>query len=118
MSNRSARNLLGRIEDKRAYAPPKTVHGANSKAAVMPTPFRHDDLSPMRKNAVPPPTPSVPSNILVIATLCCRVGLTTSIPDQPSYKVRVPGLAKTSIERKNFSGLLLRHSLPLIHSKP
>src|SRR5215472_4135477 len=105
MPDRSARNLLGRIKDKRAYAPPKAVHGANSKAAVMPTPSRHDDLSLVRKSAWPPPgtvrTILYPGNSYPD---CWRVRLTTRIPHQPSYKLRVPGLGKTSIERRFFWG--------------
>src|SRR2546429_5779229 len=50
MSNRSAPNLLGCIEDRRAYGPPEAVHGANSEAAVVPSSSRHDNLSPVRKS--------------------------------------------------------------------
>src|SRR5437016_5486393 len=117
MSNRSAPNLLGRSEDKRAYAPPEAVHGANSEAAVVPSSSRHDNLSPVRKSCGQRRHCPYHPN-LVIATLdCWRVSRTTGIPHQPSHKLRVPGSAKTSTYGKIFQGFGAA-VLTLIRFKP
>src|SRR5205823_1890108 len=102
MSDRSAPNLLGCIEDKGAYAPPEAVHRANSEAAVGPSSSRHDDLSSVRtERRVGSPTIHADRDAgnsyswLLANRPCLR------IRHQPFCKLRVPGLAKTSIERKN-----------------
>src|SRR5437899_11995063 len=110
MSNRSAPNLLGCIEDRRAYGPPEAVHGANSEAAVVPSSSRHDNLSPVRKSCGQRRHCPYHPNLVIASLIAGRVGRTTVYPHQPSYKLRVPGSAKTSIERKNFRGFVLRYS--------
>src|ERR1700687_2544424 len=94
----AASNLLGSVEDRRAYPPPEAVHRANAEATMRRSRASIHDGSPLAQNALAECALTGPTN------LCCVLRLIEpftrdSRPVLP-LSIKSTCFGKTSIEAK------------------
>src|SRR6266852_4746935 len=101
----AASNLLGSVEDRRAYPPPEAVHRANAEATMRRPRASIHDGSPLAQNALAECALTGPTNLYCVLRL---IELLLSVRRSPKirgrycpYLLRVPVLAKPQSRGRN-----------------
>src|SRR5437660_3261910 len=98
----AASNLLGSVEDRRAYPPPEAVHRANAEATMRRPRASIHDGSPLAQNALAECALTGPTNIYCVLRL---IELLLSPPfTQDSRPVLPPSIKSTCFGKTSIEG--------------